>query len=371
MLLLPGDFIEYENAQEDEAMLIQVRQKPASSGGGTFAKMRRVRPTDLKTPLPRPISRTCVDQVAADVIHCLEATAGTAHDLALSLAWANLAPQRLYSSPAFCAAIGFYVSTWRRRDGHQQITTAAANNEAQSTTTTLDRKAYGKTLSFLRSALRNPTQAYDTGTLAAIALIHKTEVDFDARRCFATPSDHAAGLYALTAARGPPRLHDELDVHLCFEIMGNLAMHVIMHEAENVYTRADWAAALREALCAEGPVAGSPYRDLYLLGLQIAQWPDLAVESRRFHVEPAADVLRGARVVRRAGELAGELRGFEEEKIRSLWERGLVWAVARPGGPWGGEEYHFVDWPTGQMFIIREYFKVPLETPPPFFFYNI
>jgi hypothetical protein len=88
----------------------------------------------------------------------------------------------------------FFLSTWRKA---RQLTTP-------SSTAIWDRGAYSKALGFLRSALLDPEWAYNAATLAAIALIHKVDVDFDGRRCFATPSSHAAGLYALMAAWGPP-----------------------------------------------------------------------------------------------------------------------------------------------------------------------
>lgn len=339
-MLLQSDLIEFEKAEKDKVMLIQVHQKPAGHGGGTFAKMRRVRPADLRTPLGIQIPRNCVDSVAAQVVHCLQATAGTEHDLSLSITWANITPQRLYSSAAFCAAIALYISTWGR--ARQAI--------APFSTTILDPEGYGKTLRFLRSALRDPKQAYDAGTLAAIALIHRVEVDFDGRRSFSTPSSHAAGLYALTAARGPPRLHDELDVRLCFETMTRLMMHMITHGEDNFYTHTNWTKAMRDALQA-GIVQNSPYKDLYALILYIAKWPGLAVESRRFHLNP--NLLWGAQIASKAAELSEELRDFEIDKIRPFWEKGAVWTVPDPEAPWG-EAYHFIDWPTSQVFIMRK-----------------
>ncbi|KAI0443782.1 hypothetical protein F4803DRAFT_514181 [Xylaria telfairii] len=336
-MLLPGEFIEIEKAEEDKAMLIQVYQKPAGHGRGTFTKMRRMRPADFRTPLRNLIPRNCIDNVAAQVVYCLQATAGTEYDLSLSITWANLTPQRLYSSAAFCAAIGLYISTWGR----------AREDIAPSSTTIFDPEAYGKTLKFLRSALRDPKQAYDTGTLAAIALIHRVEVDFDGRRCFSMPSNHAAGLYALTAARGPPKLHDELDVRLCFETMTRLMMHMITHGEENFYTHTNWKKAMRDAL---QTVGNSPYKDLYALILHITKWPGLAVESRRFHLNP--NTLWGAQIAVKAAELSEELCNFETDKIRPFWENGAVWTIPDPEAPWG-EAYHFIDWPTSQVFIMH------------------
>ncbi|KAI0479801.1 hypothetical protein F4859DRAFT_450364 [Xylaria cf. heliscus] len=338
-MLLPGDLIEFEKAEEDKVTLMRVRQRAAGHGGGTFTKMRRVRPTDLRTSLPAHIPRNCVDNLAAQVVYCLQATAGTEHDLALSITWADLAPQRLYSSAAFCAAISIYMSTWQK----------ACFAAASLPTTVLDRKAYGKALGFLRSALRDPKQTYDAGTLAATALIHRIEVDFDGRRCFSTPSSHVAGLYALTAARGPPRPHDELDVHLCFEIMTKLAMHIIMNEEDNFYTHPEWKVVMRGLLQA-GVVEHSPYKDLYALGLQIAQWPDLAVESRQLHLNPNPH--SGAQIVAKATRLLEELRDFERDKIRPFWEIGAMWTLPDPEAPWS-ESYHFIDWPTSQVFIMH------------------
>ncbi|TRX93401.1 hypothetical protein FHL15_005676 [Xylaria flabelliformis] len=339
-MLLPGDFIEFERAEEDKVTLVQVRQKAADHGGGTFAKMRHVRPVDLRTSLPGRISRNCVDHVVAQVVCCLESTAGTEHDIALNITWADLAPRRLYSSSAFAAAISFYINTWEK----------ARQAAAPFSTTVIDRKAYGKTLGYLRSALRDPQQAYDTGTLAAIALIHKIEVDFDGRRCFATPSSHAAGLYALAAARGPPRLHDELDVHLCFETMTRLMMHVIMNEEDNFYTHMDWMEAMREALRA-GVVEHSPYKNLYALGLHLAQWPNLAIESRQFHLNP--NPLWGLQIAAKISRLSEELHDFEKDKISPLWDIGVLWTVPDLEAPWS-EAYHFMDWPTSQVFIMRK-----------------
>ncbi|KAI0549953.1 hypothetical protein F4679DRAFT_595079 [Xylaria curta] len=338
-MLLPGDVIEFERAEEDKVTLIQVRQKAAGQGGGTFAKMRRVRPVDLRTPLPGRLSRNCFDHVIARVVCCLQSTAGTEHDITLSITWADLAPRRLYSSAAFAAAICFYIDTWGK----------AREAVTPFSTTVIDRKAYGKTLGYLRSALRDPKQAYDTGTLAAIALIHKIEVDFDGRRCFATPSSHAAGLYALAAARGPPRLHDELDVHLCFETMTRLMMHVIMNEEDNFYTHTDWMEAMREALQA-GVIEHSPYKNLYALGLHLAQWPNLAIESRQFHLNP--NPLWGLQIAAKISRLSEELRSFERDKISPLWATGALWTVPDLEAPWS-EAYHFMDWPTSQIFIMH------------------
>ncbi|KAI0451107.1 hypothetical protein F5B21DRAFT_528224 [Xylaria acuta] len=265
-MILPGDFIEFEKAEEDGVMLMQVRQKAAGHGGGTFAKMRH----------------------------------------------------------------------------------KAREVAAPFSTTVLDRKAYGKTLAFLRSALCDLKQAHDAGTLAAIALIHKIEIDFDGRRCFATPSSHAAGLYALSAARGPPRLHDELDVHLCFETMTRLMMHVIMNEEDNFfYTNTDWTAVMREALQA-GIIEHSPYKNLYALGLHLAQWPDLAIDCRQFHLNP--NTLWGARIAAKAARLLEELRDFEGDKICPFWEIGAIWTVLDSEAP-GSEAHHFMNWPTSQVSI--------------------
>jgi hypothetical protein len=95
-MLLPGDLIEFGRAQEDEVILMQVREHVAGKGGGAFTKIRRVRVAELRTPLPSQIPRTRVDDVAAGVIHCLRSTAGTAHDLGISITWADLALTRLY-----------------------------------------------------------------------------------------------------------------------------------------------------------------------------------------------------------------------------------------------------------------------------------
>ncbi|KAI8625702.1 hypothetical protein F5Y19DRAFT_488881 [Xylariaceae sp. FL1651] len=338
-MLLSDDLIELEKAQEDKVMLLQVRQRAAGKGGGMFAKMRRMKPTDLRVPLPGQIPRNCIDNVAAQVVHCIESTVGTEYDLVLRISWAGLAPRRLQSSPAFCAAISLFISTWAKV---RRFTTP-------NPTMVLDRKAYGKALGFIRLALRNPRQTYDAGTLAAIALIHQIDVDFGGQRCIGTSSSHAAGLYALMAARGPPQLNDELDVHLCFENMCRLVMHLIVSEKDNFYTHMDWANTMQLAL-RSSIIRHPSYKNLYVLQMQLAQWPALAVESRRFHLNPSP--VWGAQIVARAAELLRRLREFEMEKIQPLWESKSIWTVPDSAAPWA-EAYHFSDWPTSQILIMH------------------
>jgi len=338
-MLLPDDYIEHDKKQEEREMLVQVRHHKAGQAGGTFAKLRPIRPTDLKPSMPGRIPRSSVDNVVAEVVHSLESTAGTELDLGISITWAGLVPKRLYSSPAFCAAIDLFINTWIK----------ARQVAVLSPSSVLDRKAYGKALAYLRSALLDPDQAYDVGTLAATALIHKVEIDFDDRRCFSTPSSHSSGLYALMAARGPPKLNDELDIHLCFEIMGRLTMHMIMNEHDNFYKHENWMRTMQEALQSD-VVHGSPFKDFYSLTLTLAQWPDLVMESRRFHLDP--DAITAEHIAAKAAKMSEELLKFDIEKIWLLWETKAVWTVPNPQEPWG-ESYHFVDWSTSQILIMR------------------
>ncbi|KAJ2981075.1 hypothetical protein NUW58_g6782 [Xylaria curta] len=301
-LLSQDGLVEFEQTQEEGVMVMQVRQKAvAVHGGATFAKMRDMRLIDLRTPLPGRVPHNSADNVAAQLIRCLESTVGTEHDLTLSIAWA-----------------------------------------------VLDRKEYGKALGLLRSALSDPRQAYDAGTLAAITLIHRIEVGFDGRTCFAMTS-HAAGLYALMAARGPPRLDDELDVHLFFEIMGRMAMYLIMNKEDNIYTHEDWKEVMQKTL-QTGIVEHSPYKNLYMLGLHLAQWPDLAIESRRFHLDPSP--LWATQIAAKVAKLLEELRDFDRDKIWSFWDTGAMWTVSDLEAPWG-EAYHFIDWTTSQVFVMH------------------
>lgn len=151
---------------------------------------------------PRPNPTTVADRLAASLVRHLENGPGSA--LLLTMGHLNFVPARIGESPALRDCVALLCSTW------------ANYRRALSIENIIDSKTYGKALRSLQIALNDENQQLHTETLAAVTMMERVEIMFDAKR----PRHralHGQGMYGLMLKRGPPKLSDELDTCLAFD----------------------------------------------------------------------------------------------------------------------------------------------------------
>lgn len=154
---------------------------------------------------PRPNPTTVADRLAASLVRHLENDPDRA--FLLTVGYIKFVPARLGASTALRDCVALLCSTW------------ANFRRALPVKQLINSKVYGKALHGLQIALNDERQQLSTETLAAITIMERVEVLFDAGR----PRHralHGQGIYGLMLKRGPPRLSDELDTCLAFDNLG-------------------------------------------------------------------------------------------------------------------------------------------------------
>lgn len=174
-------------------------------GGATYSVLRL-------SQEPRPNLTTVADRVAATLVRHLEN--GPDNAFLLTAGHIKFVPTRVGASSALRDCVALLCSTWtnfRRALSVEQL---------------INPDVHGKALRSLQIALNDECRQLSTETLAAVTILERVEILFDARR----PRHralHGQGLYGLMLQRGPPRLGDELDTCLAFDNLGPLVGNVM------------------------------------------------------------------------------------------------------------------------------------------------
>lgn len=153
---------------------------------------------------PRPNLTTVADRLAASLVRHLEHGS-----FLLTLGHIKFVPARVGASPALRDCVALLCSSWvnfRRALPVEQI---------------INSQAYGKALRSLQTALNDEHQQLNAETLAAVTIMERVEIAFDARRP-RHRAVHGQGMHGLMLKRGPPKLCDELDTCLAFDNMGSM-----------------------------------------------------------------------------------------------------------------------------------------------------
>ncbi|KAM0521348.1 hypothetical protein ACHAPE_002828 [Trichoderma viride] len=173
-------------------------------GGASYSVLRLAQE-------PRPNLTTVADRLAASLVRHLEHGS-----FLLTLGHIKFVPARIGASPALRDCVAMLCSSWanfRRALPVEQI---------------INSQAYGKALRSLQTALSDERQQLSAETLAAVTIMERVEIAFDARRP-RHRAVHGQGMHGLMLKRGPPTLSDELDTCLAFDNMGSMVGICILH----------------------------------------------------------------------------------------------------------------------------------------------
>lgn len=176
-------------------------------GGASYSVLRLAQE-------PRPNLTTVADRLAASLVRHLEN--GSDSTFLLTLGHIKFVPARIGASPALRDCVAMLCSSWanfRRALPAEQI---------------ISSQAYGKALRSLQVALNDESQQLSAETLAAVTIMERVEIAFDARRP-RHRAVHGQGMHGLMLKRGPPKLNDELDTCLAFDNMGSMVGTCILH----------------------------------------------------------------------------------------------------------------------------------------------
>ncbi|KAI0387552.1 hypothetical protein F5Y04DRAFT_7102 [Hypomontagnella monticulosa] len=296
-----------------QSSLVVLRTRPAVSGRGKYLVLRP-QAGSSRTPSPTAPPCTREDRLASRLVQCIDAGAGSDRDIRLRVTWIDLAVSRLRSSPVLYEATNLFLSSW---------TSFHSDPRANLY---IDRAAYVKALRTLNAALSDPTQSRTVETLAATALVHRVEFDYEMRRNI-NESHHSNGLSALMMRKGPPRIDDDLDVRLCFENIHVLLSHFILGREDIFFTRPEWLKAIKDAV-QKNATKGDRIWDRYDLSIHMILWSDLVKDLRALNDNHNA--LLAQRLIAKTREIDRGLCGFEATHIARLWEEGHIWEVRNP-----------------------------------------
>ncbi|KAI2469972.1 hypothetical protein F4781DRAFT_442227 [Annulohypoxylon bovei var. microspora] len=295
--------------------LVVLRKRPAEGGRGNFLVLgARARPSRSPSPVAPPRSRE--DVLASRLVQCISSGAGSDRDLRLRVTWIHLAVSRLCSSSALYEAINLLLGSW------------TSFNLAPTANPEIDRAAYIKALNTLNAALSDPVKSYSVDTLAATALVHRVEFDYDMKARRANESNHASGLSALMVKKGPPRADDELDVRLCFENLHSLLPHILLGNKDNFFSRPEWLRVMRDAAQKNATVE-DPLWIEYDLSIHMTRWPDLVKDLRALNDNP--NPFQAENLIIKSKEAAQELCEFDIVRITQLQRQGHIWTIIEPG----------------------------------------
>lgn len=207
-----------ESSDNTKGEVVQTRQRGTFVNlgsrhmpeGSTYQSMRLVERL-------RPGPTTTADRLAVRLVGYFDR--GPSRDPSVVLTYFKLLPQRLDQSAALRDSIALFCSCWSNFQrgvpgGHF-----------------MDYNLYGKSLRSLQRALNDPTEQLSCETLAATTILDRTEIFFDAKRSY-KKAVHVAGIVALLIKRGPPKLNDDLDIHLALENQGRLVSSLLATSSE-------------------------------------------------------------------------------------------------------------------------------------------
>lgn len=302
------------SAISSDRSLVVIRKRPAISGWGNYLVLRaRARPS--KSPSPSAPLQSREDLLASRLVKCISSGAGSDRSLQFRVTWIHLAVPRLGSSLALYEAISLLLSSWTKY------------NQAPTANPEIDRVAYVRALNALNMALSDPEKSYSVDTLAATALVHIVEFDYDMKTRSANESHHAAGLSALMIGKGPPHANDDLDIRLCFENIGLLLSHILLNDGDNFFSKPEWLKAMRGAVRQNITPEDPKWIERELV-IYKAQWPDLIKDLRSLNA--TRNPLQAYSLIAKARETIWELYGFDAMRITELRERGNIRSITDP-----------------------------------------
>lgn len=178
--------------------------------GSTYQSMRLVERL-------RPGPTTTADRIAVRLVGYFDKNP---RDPSVVITYFKLLAQLFGQSAAFSDSVALFCSCWSCfqhgvPDGYY-----------------MDYNLYGKALRSHQRALNNPTEQLSCETLAATTILDRTEIFFDGNQRH-NKAVHVAGIVASLAKRGPPKLNDDLDIHLALENQGRLVSFLVANFLEN------------------------------------------------------------------------------------------------------------------------------------------
>ncbi|KAI1171234.1 hypothetical protein F4777DRAFT_594028 [Nemania sp. FL0916] len=296
-----------------------LHKKGRLGGGGLVAKKSQQYSNGssfhcLQVPQePRPNPTTVADRVALRFVSYLEKDAF--RELLSSVGYTKIFPCRLGGSPVLRDCVAFFCSVWANfRRGVQLI----------------DRNVYDKALKTLGSALNDPQEWRKSETLAAVTLMERFELLFDARRKYHR-SMHGKGVYSLMKKRGPPNPDDELDVYLALENKETVVSLLVVERGENFYLTPRWYSVLAKAL--DGGLYGASTHRVYIyrLDLWFSCWPELVHEMRSVQAGTDLGSLdRALSLYHRILDMDAEIEVLGGGIISDFQKAGLIEEVSSP-----------------------------------------
>ncbi|KAK8081089.1 hypothetical protein PG997_008907 [Apiospora hydei] len=312
-------------------------------------------------PKPRDITPTPADQLAAELIWCLNAAPGTGHDLYLWGASLGLLPPLLGQSAALQHATKLLTTTWSNiQRGYPRRAW-------------LDAQLYDACLISLQQTLEqvfeDPTSKLTTtATLAAQTLLQKVEVNEP--HCFCNDasvthqSNHAAGLSAVISMGGCDQGFSELGLHLVFESFFTVLMGDVRCVRDSVFAEPAWSSAMHKALDAATSLKPKLLSRFYRFWLEVAVWPTLVRQLRQLHEKPTESML-AAEVILRASALLEYLEDLDKAIFAKAIELGSIVEVENNTNRTGRDDekftptsYEFANYNLANFFRAHAFFTI-------------
>ncbi|EHK44546.1 hypothetical protein TRIATDRAFT_285163 [Trichoderma atroviride IMI 206040] len=295
---------------------------------------------------PRRSLTTVADRLAATLVRHLEHGSDSA--FLLTLGHIKFVPARVGASPALRDCVAMLCSSWanfRRALPVEQI---------------INSQTYGKALRSLQIALNDERQQLSAETLAAVTIMERVEIAFDARR---SPhrAVHGQGMHGLMLKRGPPRLSDELDTCLAFDNMGSMLAHSLVEGGPNLLSTSQWKNTLEEAL-RNGLDLPSDRLDAYALDLHSRYWPLLVHELKLVRNSASTVSMKKSAAALQARVLntIPDLKALGESIVAKMRRLGNMTGMPDDESPLG-MSYHFTNMGSAQCWMTYKMLSVVLN----------
>ncbi|KAK7955731.1 uncharacterized protein PG986_004953 [Apiospora aurea] len=310
-------------------------------------------------PRPRDIAPTPADQLAAELIWCLNAAPGTGHDLHLWGASLGLIPPLLAQSVALQHATKLLTTTW------------STIKRGYPRRAWLDAQLYDACLISLQQTLEqvfeDPTSKLTTTTtLAAQTLLQKVEIVCN-DASVTHQSNHAAGLSAVISMGGCDQGFSELGLHLVFESFFTVLMGDVRRGKNSVFAEPAWSRALHNAMDVATSLKPKLLSRFYRFWLEVAVWPTLVRQLRQLHEGPS-DTMLAAEVALRAQALLEYLDGLDKSVFAKAMELGSIVEVeknahntnqtGRDDNDFTPTSYDFANYNLANFFRVHAFFTI-------------
>lgn len=196
------------NATQAPGFSIVPIQSREVQGGASYGHFR------LCSNEPKKNLTTVADRVAARLVGHLN-DEHSSLQVMTATGYIPCLPKRLCNSTALRDCVALACSAWTNFRRNAPIDNV------------IDLKLHVKALRSIQKAIDGP-QSLSAETLAAVSLLERLEIVFDVNRP-RHRTRHARGVQSLMVKRGPPDLHDEMDIFLAIE---NHASMVCVHNVD-------------------------------------------------------------------------------------------------------------------------------------------